>query len=117
MRVLWTRGPSLAGEVAALVNKRRSEPLAYTTVLAVLTNLEAKGVVNHTVEGRAYRFAAHLSEAELRAEQARIRAKDLLGAFAGEAVSAIVAEVRSDPHLVEQFRALLENVDEAEVES
>jgi predicted transcriptional regulator len=31
-------------------------PLAYTTVLTVLRALEAKGVVRHEAEGKAYRY-------------------------------------------------------------
>jgi BlaI family penicillinase repressor len=107
MRVLWKRGPSLAADVERVVNRRKSQPLAYTTVLNVLLNLEKKGVVDHTVEGRAYRFAPLLTEAELRQRQAQSRARDLLDLFADEAVSAILSEVKSDPSLDAQFRRLL----------
>jgi predicted transcriptional regulator len=107
MRVLWKRGPSLAADVERVVNRRKSQPLAYTTVLNVLLNLEKKGVVDHTVEGRAYRFAPLLTEAELRKRQAQSRTRDLLDLFADEAVSAFVSEVRSDPSLDAQFRRLL----------
>ncbi len=61
MQVLWRQGPSLAAEVERAVNRRRAEPLAYTTVLNVLLNLEKKGLVDHEVEGRAvfgYRVAS-----------------------------------------------------------
>ena len=112
MRVLWRRGPSLAGDVAKVLNRRRSEPLAYSTVANVLSNLEAKDVVGHTVEGRAFRFAPMLSEAELRAREARTRTRGLLELFAGEAVSAFVSEVRSDPALSEEFQRLLEEGDD-----
>lgn len=52
MHVLWERGPSTVAEVqAALVDE-----LAYTTVLTILRNLEAKGYVGHDAEGRAHRY-------------------------------------------------------------
>jgi predicted transcriptional regulator len=112
MRVLWRRGPSLAGEIVKALNRRRPEPLAYSTVANVLSNLEAKDVVGHTVEGRAFRFAPMLSEAELRAREARSRTRGILDLFAGEAVSAFVSEVRSDPALNEEFQKLLEEGDD-----
>lgn len=111
IRVLWRRGPSLAADVEKVVNRRREEPLAYTTVLNVLLNLEKKDVVDHTVEGRAYRFAPRLSEAELQEREAKRRSRDLLDLFAGDAVTAFVSEVRSDPELDELFRELLEEGD------
>jgi predicted transcriptional regulator len=111
MRVLWRRGPSLAAEVAKALNRRRSEPLAYSTVANVLSNLEVKGAVDHTVEGRAFRFAPALSEDELREREVRHRTRGLLELFAGEAVSAFVSEVRSDPGLSEEFHKLLEEGD------
>ena len=52
MGVLWERGPSTAAEV----QERLSDRLAYTTVLTVLRVLEAKGNVEHIVEGKAHRF-------------------------------------------------------------
>ena len=53
MSVLWTRGPSTVSEV----RESLGAPLAYTTVLTILRNLEAKGAVARTEEGRAHRYA------------------------------------------------------------
>ena len=52
MEVLWERGPSLVGDVRAALK----DDLAYTTVLTILRNLEAKGYVRHEEEGRAHRY-------------------------------------------------------------
>lgn len=111
MRVLWRRGPSRATEVAKVVNRRREAPLAYTTVLNVLLNLQKKDAVDHTAEGRAYRFAPKLNEAELRAREAKRRSREFLDLLSGDAVAAFVSEVRSDPALEAQFRELLEEGD------
>lgn len=108
MRALWRRGPSLAADVEKVLNRRRPEPLAYTTVVNVLTNLETKGVVTHTVEGRAFRFVPVVTEPELLQRQARIRIRDLFGLFPDGAVAATVTEVRSDPALADRFRRLLD---------
>jgi hypothetical protein len=47
MDVLWKQGPSTVAEVRKQVPDR----LAYTTVLTILRNLEAKGYVGHDEEG------------------------------------------------------------------
>ena len=108
MGVLWRRGPSLAAEVRQALNRRREEQLAHTTVVNVLTNLERKQVVDHVVEGKAYRFAASLDEDALRSRQAKHQARELFRLFDDAAVSAIVGEVRADLGLVERFRQLLD---------
>ncbi len=51
MDVLWEHGPSTVAEV----KDRLADELAYTTVLTMLRNLEAKGYVGHETEGRAHR--------------------------------------------------------------
>jgi len=50
--VLWDLGSGTVAEV------RRKLPadLAYTTVLTILRNLEAKELVSHTAEGKAHRY-------------------------------------------------------------
>jgi predicted transcriptional regulator len=53
MDVLWEHGASTVAEV----RERLKDDLAYTTVLTILRNLEAKGYVGHVEEGRAHRYA------------------------------------------------------------
>jgi predicted transcriptional regulator len=60
LRVLWQRGPSTVAEVREAL----PAPLAYTTVLTVLRNLEAKAAVAHEEEGKAHRYFAQLAHAE-----------------------------------------------------
>ena len=52
MAVLWETGSGTVGEV----RDRLDDPLAYTTVLTVLRNLEAKKFVRRVEEGRAHRY-------------------------------------------------------------
>lgn len=54
MDVLWEHGASTVTEVQS----RLQDKLAYTTVLTILRNLEAKGHVAHQTEGRAHRYIA-----------------------------------------------------------
>ncbi len=57
MDVLWEHGPSTVAEV----KEKLEDELAYTTVLTMLRNLEAKGYVRHEIEGRAHRYAAAIA--------------------------------------------------------
>jgi predicted transcriptional regulator len=52
MGVLWDLGSGTVAEV----RDKLADPLAYTTVLTVLRNLEAKGLVTHEAEGKAHRY-------------------------------------------------------------
>lgn len=52
MAILWETGSGTVTEV----RDRLSDPLAYTTVLTVLRNLEAKQYVRRVEEGRAHRY-------------------------------------------------------------
>ncbi|MGC4092003.1 MAG: BlaI/MecI/CopY family transcriptional regulator [Polyangiaceae bacterium] len=54
MDILWERGPSTVTEV----REQLTDDLAYTTVLTILRNLEAKGYVGHEAEGKAHRYLA-----------------------------------------------------------
>ena len=40
------------------MNERVTDELAYTTVLTILRNLEAKGYVTHDPDGKAHRYSA-----------------------------------------------------------
>lgn len=52
MTVLWKRSSGTVTEVQEALGT----PLAYTTVLTILRNLEAKGFVSREEEGRAHRY-------------------------------------------------------------
>ena len=52
MAVLW----ELESGTVSEVRERLPADLAYTTVLTILRNLEAKGFVRHEEEGKAHRY-------------------------------------------------------------
>jgi predicted transcriptional regulator len=52
MGVLWDLGSGTVAEV----RDKLGDPLAYTTVLTILRNLEAKELVSHEAEGKAHRY-------------------------------------------------------------
>ena len=58
MGALWELGSGTVTEV----RERLPADLAYTTVLTILRNLEAKGFVRHTVEGKAHRYRPRVAQ-------------------------------------------------------
>jgi predicted transcriptional regulator len=52
MTWIWANGSGTVGEV----KEGLADPLAYTTVLTILRNLEAKGFLRREDEGRAHRY-------------------------------------------------------------
>lgn len=58
MAVLWEVGSGTVDDV----RKRLPSKLAYTTVLTILRNLEAKEFVSHEEEGRAHRYRARVAQ-------------------------------------------------------
>src|ERR1019366_1180009 len=58
MAVLWARGSGTVGEV----QRRLGVKLAYTAVLTILRNLEAKKFLRHEEEGRAHRYFARVQQ-------------------------------------------------------
>lgn len=57
MGVLWDLGSGTVSEVRA----KLPADLAYTTVLTILRNLEAKELVTHTAEGKAHRYVPRVA--------------------------------------------------------
>ena len=58
MGALWELGSGTVTEVRDLL----PASLAYTTVLTILRNLEAKGFVRHTIEGKAHRYHPRIAQ-------------------------------------------------------
>jgi BlaI family transcriptional regulator, penicillinase repressor len=57
LRILWKSAPATAGEVLAEYNRRRRRPLAYTTVMTLLSRMVEKEVLSAERERQPFRFA------------------------------------------------------------
>jgi predicted transcriptional regulator len=62
---VWRRAPATVAEVLERVNARHDPPLAYTTVMTVLSRLHEKGHVTRERRGRGYAYTPAFSEDEL----------------------------------------------------
>jgi predicted transcriptional regulator len=54
LKVVWRLGDASVREVYETLRKRR--PVAYTTVMTMMSTLEAKGFLKKRVAGRAFRY-------------------------------------------------------------
>ena len=91
MRHIWPCGEagSLAAEVQKALESDRA--LAITTILTTLDRLNDKGILQREREGKAYRYRAALSEAELQHRIVSGVLGDLIAQFP-QAVAAYVAQ-------------------------
>lgn len=87
MAQLWAHGPQTVGEVLGALNRSVERQVAYTTVMTILVRLLEKGYVTRAKETRAYRYAATLDEAELRARVGRRQLHRLIERYGAESVA------------------------------
>ena len=91
MTVLWQHGSGTVTEVQDALGV----PLAYTTVLTILRNLEGKGFLRRAEEGRAHRYFPKVKQ---RAEQRRALSQ-LLATLFGGSPEALIAQLVDDHDL------------------
>lgn len=104
MDVLWRRGPSTVNEVS----NGLSAKLAYTTVLTILQNLEAKKCVRHSVEGRAHRYEAIVEQAVFRRTAVRQLTKKLFRGSAELLLAQLVDDHKLSKDQLQRIQAILD---------
>jgi predicted transcriptional regulator len=106
MDAIWASEPPVAvREVVRRLNQTRPDPLAYTTVMTVMTRLAEKRALRRRKVGRGYVYEATAPDA------AGIAVKELLRRHGDVAVAHLVGEARADPQLLDRLRRLLEDED------
>jgi len=106
MDAVWRAArPVAVREVVDDLNRSRSEPLAYTTVMTVMSRLADKDALGRRKVGRGYVYEASAPDA------AGIAVKDVLRAYGDVAVAHFVDEARADPSLHRRLRRLLDEAD------
>lgn len=102
MAVLWSAGEPLAVRaVLDRLNQGRAEPLAYTTVMTVLTRLAERGAAKRAPAGRGYAYEAAVADA------AELAVRDVVRDHGAAAVAHFVDQARADPQLLDRLRQLL----------
>jgi predicted transcriptional regulator len=106
MDAVWRAAHSVTvREVIDDLNGRRSESLAYTTVMTVMSRLAEKDALSRRKAGRGYVYEASAPDA------AGIAVKDVLRAYGDVAVAHFVDEARADPSLRRRLQRLLDEDD------
>jgi BlaI family penicillinase repressor len=104
MAVLWRDGPGTVAEV----RDRLPVPLAYNTVLTILRNLEGKGFVGHTVEGRLFRYHPAVSEQAIRGTALSRLVHKLFRGSALRVVAHMVEQETLSPNEMRKLHRLLD---------
>jgi predicted transcriptional regulator len=102
MAVLWRAGtPVAVRDVVAELNAGREVPLAYTTVMTVMTRLAGKGVLARSRRGRLYLYAP------LAADTADIAVLGVLEEFGDAALARFVERAELDSELRDRLKRLM----------
>ncbi len=91
MQVVWQNQRVTVRDVVDALNQQR--PLAYTTVMTVMSRLAEKGILRQHRAGRAYEYEAVYTPEELAAESAGQTIRSLLEDFGPVAVTEFVQQV------------------------
>lgn len=107
LSALWESAPPLSVR-DVLSRMKRKPPLAYTTVLTVLTRLHEQNVVTRQKRGKAFFYQPQVSREQWMGE----RAAHELAAAGGPPDQAVLAAFldsaeRTDPALLERLSALI----------
>lgn len=92
---LWARGRATVREIVSDLAPKR--PLAYTTVMTIMTRLHDKGLLRRARDGKTYVYAPALSREEFRARLSQDIVRGLVTEFGDVALA--------------QFAAALDQVD------
>ncbi|HEV2061656.1 MAG TPA: BlaI/MecI/CopY family transcriptional regulator [Solirubrobacteraceae bacterium] len=107
MRVVWAMElPVTVREVLDEINAGRRNPLAYTTVMTVMSRLVDKGALSRRREGRGYRYEAVASDV------AAMAVRNVMRQFGEAAVAHFVEQVRDDPDALRRLERLLKERDD-----
>jgi predicted transcriptional regulator len=104
LRVLWSRGPSTVREVARAMDREG----AYTTILKLMQNMVAKGLVSRDESSRTHVYAAASPEHET---QRQLVADLIDRVFAGSAAKLVMEALAArdaSPRELAEIRRLLD---------
>jgi predicted transcriptional regulator len=101
MKLLWTRGESLVGDLVAAIPE--DSAIAYTSVLTTIRVLEQKGYVTHRQEGRAFVYSPCVAELEA----GKSEVQHLLHRFFGNSRERLLLSLLGDDDITPQELARL----------
>lgn len=114
MGALWDGAPATVNDVLATINqrRRRSQQLAYTTVMTVLARLYDKGLLDRDKVGRGYAYTPLFDEPGLVQHLGHQEVEDLVHRYGPVALAQFAAALEdADPALLERVTRLAESPD------
>lgn len=109
MDVLWTDDAGHGLTVREVSDRLTGRDLAYTTVMTVLSRLEAKGVTTRERDGRAWRYRPASTRESLTAQAMRSPLHDLSSADRQAAILHFLSEASADD--LDAVRAAMADVE------
>lgn len=108
MRLMWERGEATVRNIALVIQKRR--PVAYTTVMTVMSHLAEKGVLTRTpLDKKTYLYRVALTEEEFLARESQKMVTAMLEDFGDLALAQFLNAVeQADPRHLENIRRILD---------
>ena len=110
LKALWDRGSGTVREINELLSQR-GRRWAYTTVLTLLARLESKGYVASDKSGLAHVFHPLVTRDKLLSQRLITLAEELCEGTATPLVHALVQGQRFTAEEIEQFRALIDELE------
>ncbi|MEX1162749.1 MAG: BlaI/MecI/CopY family transcriptional regulator [Nitriliruptor sp.] len=107
MRCLWAASPANVPAVLEQLNdaRRKSDRLAYTTVMTVLVRLHDKGLVDRVRRGRGFDYTPRFDEPELIDHYSRREVDELVERYGAVALAHFADAVEhADPRVVAKLR-------------
>jgi BlaI family penicillinase repressor len=111
MQVIWRQGESSVAEVQTGLDTGRgadAQRLAYTTVQTMLNILERKGKLQRTLRGRAYVYAAAVSEEKASGFAVRDLIDRMFGGSSEELVMSLIKSRQIDAKKIAELTRRLE---------
>ena len=96
MDTLWSDGAGDGLSVREVLDRLTDRDLAYTTVMTVLSRLEAKGVTTREKDGRSWRYRPSATRESLTAEAMRSPLDDLSSEERQAAILHFLADASPD---------------------
>jgi predicted transcriptional regulator len=111
LKALWDHGPGTVREVAGRL-QTAGRDWAYTTVMTLLSRLEAKGYVTSDKSGFAHRFCAAVSREDVVQQRLEALAAEFCDGQPAPLVLALVQGQRFSTEELAEFRRLIEEQEE-----
>ncbi len=110
MEQMWQRGEATVRDIATDIQEKR--PVAYTTVMTVMSHLAEKGLLTRTsLDKKTHLYTVALSKEEFLARSSQQMVDTLVADFGDVALAQFLEVVeQSDPQHLERLRKLMDEL-------